>query len=146
MRQSSVGLEKALTALRRRKHRITGPRRDILAVLAASHGPFTIEQIHKRLKKESCDLVTVYRNLATLEELGLVRRCDFGDGTCRYELQGEEDHHHHIICRVCSKVETIDLCVADALEQLARQMGYTSVTHSTELFGVCPKCRKARAG
>jgi Fe2+ or Zn2+ uptake regulation protein len=133
--------EKALNALRSRKHRITGPRREILAALAADHGPFTIEQIHKRLKKHSCNLVTVYRNLPVLEELDLVRRCDFGDGTCRYELNAEE-HHHHIVCRFCAKVETLDLCVATALEQLAKRMGYSNVTHSMELFGICPKCRK----
>lgn len=133
--------EYALAALRSRSHRITGPRRDILAVLAADHGPFTIEQIHKRMKKQSCNLVTVYRNLAVLEELELVRRCDFGDGTYRYELNAE-DHHHHIICRVCAKMETLDLCAAAALEQLAKRMGYSKVTHSLELFGVCPRCRE----
>ena len=133
--------ENALNALRSGKRRITKPRREILAVLAADHGPFTIDQIHKRLKKQSCDLVTVYRSLAVLEKLDLVRRCDFGDGKYRYELNTEE-HHHHIICRVCAKVEPLDLCVVTALEQLAKRMGYSNVTHSMELFGICPKCRK----
>jgi len=120
------------------------PRREILAVLATDHGPFTIEEIHKRLGKQSCDVVTVYRNLATLEELGLVRRCDFGDRTYRYELYANEHHHHHIVCRVCAKVETLDLCVVAGLERMAKRMGYTSVTHSMELFGICPKCRKSK--
>jgi Fe2+ or Zn2+ uptake regulation protein len=133
--------EKALNALRSCKRRITGPRREILAALAADHGPFTIEQIHKRLKKQSCDLVTVYRSLAILDKLDLVRRCDFGDGMYRYELNAEE-HHHHIICRVCAKVEPLDLCAVTALERLAKRMGYSNVTHSMELFGICPKCRK----
>jgi len=136
--------EDALNALRDRKHRITMPRREILAVLATDHGPFTIEEIHKRLGKQSCDVVTVYRNLATLEELGLVRRCDFGDRTYRYELYANEHHHHHIVCRVCAKVETLDLCVVAGLERMAKRMGYTSVTHSMELFGICPKCRKSK--
>jgi len=133
----------ALNALRDRKHRITTPRREILAVLATDHGPFTIEEIHKRLGKQSCDIVTVYRNLATLEELGLVRRCDFGDRVYRYELNVDE-HHHHIVCRVCAKVETLDLCAVAGLERMAKRMGYTSVTHSMELFGICPKCRKSK--
>jgi Fur family transcriptional regulator, ferric uptake regulator len=132
--------------LRSHQHRVTGPRRDILVLLAADHGPFTIEQVYKRLKKAACDRVTLYRNLATLEKLGLVRRCDFGDGSYRYELNREGDHHHHIICRVCAKVETINLCVAEALERTAKQMGYTNVTHSMELFGICPKCRKLAGG
>ena len=79
-----------------------------------------------------------------MEELDIVRRCDFGDGTYRYEINLADHHHHHIICRACRSVEVIDLCVADALERMARQMGYANVTHTLEIFGVCPKCQQAR--
>jgi Fe2+ or Zn2+ uptake regulation protein len=42
-------------------------------------------------------------------------------------------------------VETLDLCVADGLERMARQMGYSNVTHILEIFGICPKCQRERA-
>jgi Fe2+ or Zn2+ uptake regulation protein len=40
-------------------------------------------------------------------------------------------------------VETLDMCVADGLERMARQKGYQNVTHTLEIFGVCAKCAAA---
>ncbi|MEA3208668.1 MAG: Fur family transcriptional regulator, zinc uptake regulator [Chthoniobacter sp.] len=131
--------ESALQTLRDHQHRITAPRKAILAVLTREHGPFTAEELHQRMEK--CDLVTVYRCLAALEEINLVRRCDFGDGSYRYEFNTGEHHHHHIVCRSCHRVETLDLCVADGLERMARQLGYSNVTHILEIFGVCAQCQ-----
>jgi hypothetical protein len=42
------------------------------------------------------------------------------------------------------EVQVIDLCVADALERIARQMGYSHVTHTLEIFGICPSARRTR--
>src|SRR4051794_32367529 len=114
-------IEKALQTLRENGQRITAPRRAILTLLASEHGPFTAEEMHQRLDKGECDLVTVYRALTAMEELDIVRRCDFGDGTYRYEFNTVDHHHHHIICRSCRDVQIIDVCVADALERIARQ-------------------------
>ena len=140
---SQSNLESALQVLRDHQHRITAPRRAILSVLTQEHGPFTADEIHQRMERGVCDLVTVYRSLTALEEIAVVRRCDFGDGSYRYEFNTGEHHHHHIICRVCHGVETIDLCMADALERMARQMGYVNVSHTLEIFGVCAKCQGA---
>src|SRR4029078_4546742 len=126
---------------RERRQRVTGARRAVLEVLTGEHGPFTADEIHRRMAKGGCDLVTVYRCLAALEELKIVRRCDFGDGAFRYEFDGGEPHHHHIICRRCHSVQTIHLCVAESLERAARDMGYRNVSHSLELFGLCPRCK-----
>ena len=136
-------LESALQTLRDHQHRITGPRRALLTILIAEHGPFTAEELHQRMEKGMCDLVTVYRCLTTMEELNIVRRCDFGDGAYRYEFNTGEHHHHHVICRSCHSVETLDVCVADSLERIVRQMGYANVTHTLELFGICAECQKA---
>jgi Fe2+ or Zn2+ uptake regulation protein len=135
-------VEAALRTLRAHGGRVTGPRRAILGLLAAEHGPFTAEEVHGRIARGMCDLVTVYRCLTAMEALNLVRRCDFGDGAYRYEFNTGEHHHHHIVCRSCHGVKTLDHCVVDGLERLARQMGYENVTHTLEIFGVCPKCRR----
>lgn len=136
-----VQLNAAFDLLRSGGQRLTGPRKAILGILVSEHGPFSAEDIHQRLPAGECDLVTVYRSLTAMEELNVVRRCDFGDGTYRFEFNLADHHHHHIICRVCRSVKVIDLCVADALERMARQMGYTNVTHMLEIFGTCPECQ-----
>jgi Fur family ferric uptake transcriptional regulator len=79
-----------------------------------------------------------------LESMGMVKRFDFGDGTARFELVGEGDdgHHHHLICRNCSGVVEIDECFPTALEKkIARKNGFTRMTHKLEFFGVCPECQ-----
>ncbi len=130
----------ALEKIRASGGRVTEPRRAMLSILGKEHGPFSAEELHRKIGGAGCDVVTVYRSLQAMEEIGVVRRCDFGDGTYRYEFNDGEHHHHHIICRVCRSVETLDVCVADGLERMARQKGYQKVTHTLEIFGVCPKC------
>lgn len=136
--------DSALQVLRAHRHRVTEPRKAVLAILTREHGPFTVEEIHQRVEKGLCDLVTVYRCIAAMEEINLVRRCDFGDGSYRYEFNTGEHHHHHIVCRSCHRVETLELCVADGLERRARQLGYSNVTHTLEIFGICAACQARR--
>jgi Fur family ferric uptake transcriptional regulator len=135
-------IESAVSALRARGQRVTSPRRSMLGILASEHGPFSAEELHQRLPAGECDLVTVYRSLSAMEEINIVRRCDFGDGIYRYEFNQEGHHHHHIICRSCRSVRVIEHCVAEALEGVAREMGYSNVTHVLEIFGTCPKCQR----
>jgi Fur family ferric uptake transcriptional regulator len=142
---AEVQFDSAVQTLRENHHRVTEPRKAMLRILTQEHGPFTAEEVHRRMEKGSCDLVTVYRSLTAMEEINVVRRCDFGDGSYRYEINTGEHHHHHIICRVCHGVTTLDLCVADGLERIARQMGYAKVTHMLEIFGVCPECQTLQA-
>jgi Fur family ferric uptake transcriptional regulator len=77
-----------------------------------------------------------------MEEIQLVRRCDFGDGAYRYEVSIGGEHHHHVICRSCHGVQTLDRCMAEGLERVAREMGYVDVSHTLELFGICSKCQQ----
>lgn len=136
--------EAALQTLRAHHHRVTGPRKALLRLLTHEHGPFTVEQLHQQVAETGCDLVTVYRSIAAMEEIAIVRRCDFGDGVYRYEFNTGEHHHHHIICRSCQHVETLDFCVADGLERMARQLGYSNVSHTLEIFGICKECQARR--
>lgn len=139
------GLDEALELLRKNELRVTEPRRAMLNILIHEHGPFSAEELHQKLGGKGCDVVTVYRSLQAMEEIGVLRRCDFGDGTYRYEFNHGEHHHHHIICRTCRSVELIDVCVADSLERMARQKGYQNVTHTLEIFGTCAKCAAKKA-
>ncbi|TVR49440.1 MAG: transcriptional repressor [Puniceicoccaceae bacterium] len=135
-------IEEALDVLRQHGHRITAPRRAILHALIGRGEPGTIEQLHQAVGTDGCDLVTVYRCMDAFEKLGLVRRSYYESGTCLYEYQppGAKEHHHHIICRSCQRVETLDLCVVEGLEKLVRDRGYHKVSHLLEFFGTCPDC------
>ncbi len=126
----------------------TKPREALLAVLAHKHGPFSIEEIQANASKDASvlDLVTIYRNMASFEKIGIVRRCDFGDGVARYELQlDEKHHHHHVICTRCRKTESLEVCKLPKFEGLVRSLGYTNITHALEFFGICKVCRQKSA-
>lgn len=133
-------LEEAIETLKQHQLRVTRPRKAILQALIEKQGPSTIEHIHRRLESGLCDLATVYRCLAAFEKLNLVRRCHFHDGTSLYEIDIGPDHHHHIVCTSCQKVESLDFCVVEGLERLVRERGYKDVSHMLEFFGVCEDC------
>lgn len=136
-------LEKALGVLREHGLRITKPRKAILEALLQKGGPATIEDIYLGLEPGLCDLATVYRCLAAFEKLDLVRRCHFHDGTSLYEIDMGPDHHHHIVCTSCKKVEPLDVCVVEGLERLIRERGYRDISHMLEFFGVCRDCAES---
>jgi Fur family ferric uptake transcriptional regulator len=136
----------ALTGrLRRESHKITGPRAAVLEILRQHPHPLTNKEIFAEMPPGECDLATIYRAMQLLEKLGMVKRFDFGDGVARFELVGEGDdgHHHHLICTQCAEVVEIGECFPAEIEQrIANQNGFRSVTHRLEFFGVCPACQK----
>ncbi|MGZ3713406.1 MAG: Fur family transcriptional regulator [Bdellovibrionota bacterium] len=136
-------LDQALSDLKLRGLKVTIPRRAILQALILEHGPFTAEEIHKQISRRVCDLATVYRTLSSLEEAGLLRRCEFGDGSARYEMAGQGNaHHHHLICKSCKKVEVVDECELEEIDRFAQKRGFTDISHTLEFFGICADCRK----
>ena len=143
--RTSNPVELACARLKSAGLRITQPRIAILEALSRRASPASIEQLHKELTNDSCDLVTVYRCLAVFEELGLVRRCFFHNGTSLYEMSLDPPSHHHVVCKVCGKVERLDISLADDVERMLRDRGYDQVTHMLEFFGTCPDCRKKAA-
>lgn len=126
--------------------RITQPRIAILAALIKRGQPTTIEQIHADLQNGSCDLVTVYRCLSAFEDIGLVCRSFYHNGTSLYAMNQGEAHPYHVICKETNAVQEIDLDTTAELrknvqqiEQLLKARGYNHVTHVVEFFGLAPQ-------
>ena len=137
------GERSAAERFRDMSRKMTGPRRAILASLEIQRHPMTIREIHALVGQAECDLATIYRSMHLLEEMGMVHRFDFGDGAARFELVADhDDHHHHLVCRSCSKVVEITDCFPPEIEQrIAQSAGFKSVSHRLEFFGICPDCQ-----
>ena len=135
----------ALTGrLRQQARKITGPRAAILEILRRHPHPLTNREIFAAMSGGQCNLATIYRAMHLLEEMGMVKRFDFGDGTARFELVGEGDdgHHHHLVCTRCAEVVEIEECFPREIEtRIAATNGFKSVTHKLEFFGLCPECQ-----
>jgi Fur family ferric uptake transcriptional regulator len=139
-------IETATARLKAAGLRITQPRIAILETMIRFGQPASIEQIHTELSQDFCDLVTVYRCLAVFEELGLVRRSFFHNGTSLYEINLAGTSRYHVICKASNRVDEIDVeTVAElrrAIEQIEETLkarGYTDVSHMVEFFGVSPQ-------
>src|SRR5712675_3690298 len=130
--------------LRRESHKVTRPRQAVLELLRRQAHPMTTKEIFQGLRQNECDLATVYRSLRLLEKMGMVKRFDFGDGTARFELldEGDDGHHHHLVCIRCAEIVELDECSMTELEErIAARNGFKAVTHKLEFFGVCPHCQ-----
>ncbi len=130
--------------LRRRSRKVTGPRQSILEILGKHAHPMSNKEIFDALPRGSSDLATVYRSMHLLEEMQMVKRFDLGDGVARYELlaEGDDGHHHHLVCTRCAAVVEIDECFTRELEQrIAERNGFKAITHKLEFFGICPQCQ-----
>lgn len=131
--------------LKRQARKLTAPREAVLGILRRQAHPLAIKEIFAALPQGQCDLATIYRSMHLLERVGMVKRYDLGDGIARFELlsEGDDGHHHHLVCTRCSGVVEIDGCAMGDLEQrLAEQNGFTGVTHRLEFFGICPDCQR----
>ncbi len=138
---SSGALEQACSRLKAAGLRITQPRISILNALIKRSEPATIEQIHLDLKDSACDLVTVYRCLAAFEELGLVRRCFFHNGTSLYQIQLNDEAVYHVVSKDGAILDTLPSALAQELSAVVAKVeaelksrGYTEVTHMAAFF------------
>ena len=137
----------------------TTPRTQLLKIMADFEQPFSADDIARNSKSKvrhqtAFDLVTIYRNLATFSEIGVLSRVDLGDSVVRYELRDPSGHHHHhIVCTECRKTEPLDLCSTGsaietplAIESLRlSKLGYQNLTHRLEFSGLCPTCATSNA-
>ncbi len=125
--------------------RITQPRLAILAALTNRAKPTSIEHLHETVGAENCDLVTVYRCMAAFEEIGLVRRAFFHNGTALYEINLGQPTRYHVVCKTTDEVQELDLETSEELrrsievvQEKLRAKGYTEVSHIVEFFGTNP--------
>lgn len=122
-------------------------RQVILDLVAASPEHMSAEEIYQkaRVSQPNISLGTVYRNLDTLSEQGLIIRSSFADGKARYEMAGL-DHHHHLICLQCGEIKNLVQCpMAPALEAALEEADFQAVQHQFEIYGYCRKCQHRRS-
>jgi Fe2+ or Zn2+ uptake regulation protein len=136
---------KAEAALRRRGGRMTRPRRALLELIEKSPRPLGPRQLHRELRRAGVrvDLVSVYRNVAALLDLGLLHRV-LGSTAVRPCAEGERPArcHHAVVCTACGSArEFHSLALERALGEVRRATRYRISGHLLELRGLCESCR-----
>lgn len=93
--------------LREQGYRVTGPRLRVYEALGDGSGHLTADQLADRLadRDEAVPLSSVYRALAVLEELGLVRATRLGGEDVTHWERAHSDEHFHVVCTTCGGVD-----------------------------------------
>ena len=123
----------------------TKGRRELVELLLRAGRPATVSEVlelRPRLTQSS-----LYRNMADLESVGVVRRVAGVDDSARYEFSVDIiGHHHHTICTMCGGIDDFFMTPAaersleTALDQALSTTGFQSNSHSLDVYGTCPHC------
>lgn len=134
----------ALESLEAAGYRRGGARAAVVDLLGRQNCCLSAQEIFDRLRKarRPVGIASVYRALEVLADLRLVKRVDAGDGIARFEpAPVDGDHHHHLVCRDCGKVEAFsDSRLERAIDRVAGGLGYSVDEHEVVLVGACEDC------
>jgi Fur family ferric uptake transcriptional regulator len=125
-------------------YRLTTPRRKIVEVMATSRKALSPLEVFDlgRVGYPGLGLVTVYRTLEKLDELGMVQRVHGPDG-CHMFLRSANGHEHVLLCTSCGQAEFFS---GDDLDELISSIesrsGYKIREHWLQLYGLCFSCRR----
>jgi len=126
-----------------KKLRISHPRLLIFQELSTSESPLSPQELYRCLikKKRKIGLTSIYRCLDLFESLGLVFKIVNGSSV-KYKFCEMENHHHHVICKVCGKAVEIDFCnISDWSEKVMESTGYQVTDHQFNFYGYCKDCK-----
>jgi Fur family ferric uptake transcriptional regulator len=125
------------------RFRATRQRAAIAQALSETDGFRSAQELYDDLRRvgERVGLTTVYRTLQALADSGELDVLRNPGGEAIYRRCGTDDHHHHLVCRGCGRsVEVASEEVERWASQIARRHGFTAVTHSAEVYGLCHLC------
>jgi len=123
----------------------TRGRQSIVEALVEAGSPITLPELLGRAPNLTQS--SAYRNLAMMEEAGVVRRLVHSTDHAHYELAEDlTEHHHHLICRQCGLIKDVTLdkrlerTLDTAFDKLAADAGFQPDHHDIDVFGTCADC------
>lgn len=95
-----------------------------------------VSKLHPNISKG-----TVYRNLNSLSEDGLLLKISVPDAADRFDQTTQK--HYHIKCMNCGEFIDIDIDYMHELDKLAAEKSkYKIYSHEIVFKGICEKCCK----
>lgn len=131
--------------LRLEGHTIGRTRRAILEAVRATQRAFTAEELVGSL--DGVHEATVYRTLALLEEIGVVRHIHVSHGPAIYERTAISEGQRHLVCEACGRHIAVPGRVFDAARRtLDRDYGFVLDGAHFAIVGRCRACADAERG
>jgi Fur family transcriptional regulator, ferric uptake regulator len=135
--------DSAIAAVRRRGLRVTASRRLVVEAVYSADRPVTAEEIASGMYGRSprCDLASVYRNLETMQDAGLVRHVHLGHGPGLYAPAAGAGEY--VACDRCGRSQVIPPAAAERLRASVREaVGYEASFAHFPITGLCPACQE----
>ena len=120
---------------------VTHQRHLIYNALTAMREHPSPEAVYERVKQQipSISLATVYKNIRTFAEHGLIREVSLHHGSARIETNMAP--HHHLICLRCKALVDLPEEEFEPVRMKRRApKGYEIHRFSIEAIGLCPHC------
>jgi Fur family transcriptional regulator, ferric uptake regulator len=133
-----------IDALREQGYRLTDARKAVVDVVAHSQCVLRPAEVYDiaRQRYPKLGLVTVYRTIEKLEELGLIQRVH-REQDCQAFVATHSGHQHLLLCTRCGKYvyfEGADL--GSLFTGVEQDTGFVTQDHWMQIFGICPQCQR----
>ena len=131
--------------LREHGYRVTPQRQAIVREVLRAQGHILPLEIARRVQRRmpAVNPSTVYRTLATLEEVGVVRHAHLERGA-EYHRAGDVEHVH-LTCSSCGAEDDLGIREAESLKRLLqRSRGFTPDLTHFAISGLCVRCGTER--
>ena len=118
----------------------------LVADALAAHGRrITAQDLYDRLRRRDPRIgrATVFRTLEALVIAGVARRLE-QDGHVYGYVACRPEHHHHLACDRCGRVEEIEeTYITPVADRVAADLGFTIDDARLDFYGLCATCRAA---
>jgi Fur family ferric uptake transcriptional regulator len=128
-----------------RGRRLTDQRLIVAEALSAAKSAVSAQELHEQLRSRHprLALATVYRALEAQVESGMARRFERGGHVSAY-IGCDPEHHHHLACVRCQKVEDLDETILrPVLRGITERHGFAVEHERLDFYGLCAACRRA---
>lgn len=127
--------------------RRTPQRQATLEAVAAAAGHATAEEIVDRVRRKlpAVSPSTVYRTLASLEEVGILCHAHLGHTASVYHV-GTAGLHQHLVCERCGAMQEVgEVLTRPFAASLQRRFGFHANFTHFAVLGECRDCAGKRA-
>lgn len=127
--------------------RLTKQRVIVAEALASAKRALSAQELYERIKTSHPTLgrATVYRALEAQVQDGMASRFE-RDGHVSAYIACDAEHHHHLVCTNCQRVEDLDeAVVAPLLASVGRRHEFQVDHAALDFYGLCRRCRRMRS-
>ena len=123
-------------------HRLTLQRMIVASALARTPHTVSAQELYEALRVEHPLLgrATVFRTLDFLVDNGLAQRFE-AEGHVHVYTSCADNHHHHLVCRLCgSTTEIDDTAVNQLIDAVRSGYGFALDHDALDFYGTCGAC------